>query len=76
LKLTVTGGKTVGSCRIRRRSGLPERSEIHRTYNMIVSYADGRKFEQTKEARTVIEVFTQQGAPKSISPAATVTRRE
>jgi Family of unknown function (DUF6263) len=69
LKLTVTGGKTVGSCRIRRRSGLPERSEIHRTYNMVVSYADGRTFEQTKEARTVIEVFTQQGAPKSISMA-------
>lgn len=74
LQLTVTGGNTVGSCRIRRRSGLPERSEIHRTYNMIVSDADGRKFEQTKETQTVIEVFTQQGAPKSISPT-TVTER-
>jgi hypothetical protein len=69
LKLTVTGGTTVGSCRIRRKSGLPEHSEIHRTYNMIVSDAAGRKFEQTKEARTVIEVFPQQGAPKTISMA-------
>jgi Family of unknown function (DUF6263) len=78
LKLTVTGGKTVGSCRIRRKSGLPERSEIHRTYNMIVSDANGRTFEQTKEAQTVIEVFTQQGAPKAIGlvPAgASVSRK-
>ena len=66
LRLVVTGGKIVGSCRIRLKSGLPERSEIHRTYQMIVHYPDGRKFSQFKETRTVIEVFTEQGAAKAI----------
>lgn len=66
LQVIVTRGRTEGRCRIRRKTGLPEHSDIHRTYDMVVRYPDGRRFEQTKNVRTVIRVFTQQGAPKTI----------
>ena len=36
---------------------------------MIVTFPDGRRFQQTKDATTVIEVFSQQGAPKTIGQA-------
>lgn len=66
LRLTVTGGKTYGHCRIRRATGLPERSEIHRDYEMLVRYPDGRQFTQSKNSRTVIEVYSPQGGPRMI----------
>lgn len=66
LQLIVTGGRTEGSCRIRRKTGLPEHSQIRRTYDMIVRFPNGRRFAQTKKVTTEIRVYTQQGAPKSI----------
>lgn len=69
LQLTVRGGKTVGLCRIRTATGLPERSEINHLYDLVVRYPDGRRFNQTKKTRTVIEVFSPQGQPKTIGTA-------
>jgi len=66
LQLIVRGGDTVGHCRIRSKTGLPERSEIRRVYDMLVRYPDGRQFSQTKDSHTVIEVFSPQGEPKTI----------
>lgn len=69
MTLTVTGGKTHGVCRIRCATGLPEHSEIHRNYEMIVRTRDGRQFRQAKSSRTVIEAWSPQTEPKPFAGA-------
>ncbi len=70
LQVLVTGGESFGSCRIRRKTGLPELSDIRRVYNMIVYQPGGQRFRQKKETRTRIEVFEPQGSPKTIKVSA------
>lgn len=69
LQLTVRSGHIDGSCRVHSQTGLPEHSRIRRIYDMIVTFPDGRQFQQTKDATTIIEVFSQQGEPKTIGHA-------
>ena len=66
----VKTGSTIGHCRIQRKTGLPDHSDIKRTYDMEVRTKNGQRFAQTKIVRTEIRVFTQQGAPKTIKQAA------
>lgn len=66
LQLTVRSGKIYGACQIRAKNGLPVKSVINRTYDMIVRYPNGRQFAQTKTSKTKIEVYQQQGQPKAI----------
>ena len=66
LQLTVIGGYFVGHCRIDRKTGLPEKSEIRRVYDMIVRLPNGREIKQTKESKTVIAVYSPQGNPQAI----------
>lgn len=61
LQLTVTGGRSAGTCTIDRASGLPTRSRIQRDFDMVVHLPGGEKVEQKKRTVTTIEVYSPQG---------------
>lgn len=70
LKLSVRGGRSLGTCLVDRQSGLPTDSKVERYLEMDVELADGTRFSQTKETLTTIRAFPEQGSPHSpIVPA-------
>lgn len=67
IQLSIIGGHITGSCQIRRKTGLPERSEIHRVFDMLARFPNGQEVKQTNESKTVIEIFSPQGTAKQIA---------
>jgi len=66
VNVTILGGKSIGSCTIDRKTGLPMKSEIERHIVMNVNLGNGQEFSQRKRVVTIIRTFQQQDAvPRS-----------
>jgi hypothetical protein len=68
MRVTVTGGSLQGDCAIYRDTGLPQRSMVERTVDMLVTLGSQHEFRQKKVVRTTVESFPMQnsGAPTRI----------
>ncbi|MEW4490260.1 DUF6263 family protein [Thalassoglobus sp. JC818] len=57
VRITVTGGETVGSSEIDTDNGLPRRSETLQKIDMVVTLEGALQFNQRKSIRTRVEAF-------------------
>jgi hypothetical protein len=77
MRVTVTGGSLQGDCAIYRDTGLPQRSMVERSVDMIVTLGAQHEFRQKKTVRTTVESFPMQnsGTPTRIgfNPSEPVT---
>lgn len=64
--MRVVGGQSLGSCVIRRDTGLPQSARIERTVDMEVRLAGGSIFPQRKTIITTIQSFPQQSSPVNL----------
>ena len=75
VRVSVTGGETLGRCTVFRDTGLPRESRVERNVQMSVMLSNSLQFNQRKRVTTTIESFpASSSAPTFIgqhSPAAT-----
>lgn len=64
VSIFVRGGNCTGSCLVDRATGMPMRSEINRSLDMIVETHDGNKIQQNKSTLSTITSFLDQN-PRS-----------
>lgn len=60
LRVRVRGGRSFGRCTIDTGTGLPIRSRVERTIDMIVRLSNGTEFPQHKKVITTINAYPQQ----------------
>lgn len=65
VNVSVRGGKSIGSCLLDLRTGLPVQSRVEQLLDMNVRMADGAEFEQQKSTLTTIRYFPEQGAART-----------
>lgn len=77
VKIFVRGGTCTGSCLVDRATGLPTRSEIQRSLDMVVETHDGQRIQQNKTTLSTITSFLDQNTrpvPNSEIPSRTSDR--
>jgi hypothetical protein len=59
-KVSVLGGRCLGSCTVDRSTGLPTSSRVERYVDLMMELPDGTQLKQRKETFTTIQAFLDQ----------------
>lgn len=62
VRLTVRGGQMTGTCLVDRATGMPTRSRVERTLEMLAQLPDGTEIPQRKDVLTTIVAYLDQSA--------------
>ncbi len=72
-KVSVLGGRCLGSCTVDRTTGLPTNSRVERYVDLLMELPDGSQLKQRKEIITTIQAFLEQphnlAAGEGVRPA-------
>jgi Family of unknown function (DUF6263) len=67
VQIVIRGGELRGDCRIDRRSGLPMKSHVEQSLDMLVRMADGSEFPQRKTTVTTLQMLPDSSEATSIT---------
>jgi len=71
-KVSVLGGRCMGSCTVDRSTGLPTNSRVERYVDMLLELPDGSQLPQHKVIITTIQAFLNQDGPPAQASASNV----
>ena len=74
IRLTVRGGQCSGACTVDRSTGMPTKSRVERTLDMIAQLPDGTEIPQRKEVITTMVAYLEQGGTHTTTASEAQTR--
>lgn len=69
VRVTVSGGRCLGSCVVDLKTGLPVSSRVERSLDMLVELPDGSRIPQQKSTITTVSTFLDASAPRTAMSA-------
>lgn len=65
LKIGIKGGNCTGACRVNPQTGLPVKSQIQRSLELVIELPDGSRIQQNKDTLTTLSLTAEQSPVRS-----------